>query len=113
MAPSDCTETSECGETASVHTVEIRDEQGEVLDRAHDSGQLAALAAEVADDPWFACLRFVDPYGDTVFNARQATQFAIELTRRADPEDETVQRVVEMADRVGGEVHQYLWLLGD
>jgi len=96
-----------------MHTVEIRDERGDVLDRMHDTGQIAALAAEVVDDPWFACLRFVDPYGTTVFNAAQAGQFAIELTRRADPEDDTLSDVVEMADRVASEVHHYLWLLGD
>jgi len=96
-----------------IHTVEIRDRDGTVLARFHDTGEIAALASEVADDPAFPFLRFVDPYGETVFNAAQATEFAIEITRRADPADVTLQRVVAMADQVGGEVQQYLWLLGD
>ena len=96
-----------------MHTVEIREEDGTVLDRMHDTGEIAALVADVADEPSFACLRFVDPFGTTMFNSGQAGELAIEITRRADPEDETLSRVVEMADRVAGEVHQYLWLLGD
>jgi hypothetical protein len=96
-----------------VHTVEVRDERGEVLDRVHDTGQIAALAAEVAEDPWFACLRFVDPYGTTVFNAAQAGQFAIEITRRGDPDDAALSLIVQLADQVAGEVNQFLWLLGD
>ena len=96
-----------------MHTVEVRDERGEVLDRVHDTGQIAALAAEVADDPWFACLRFVDPYGTTVFNAAQAGQLAIEITRRGDPDDDALNLIVQLADQVAGEVNQFLWLLGD
>ncbi len=96
-----------------MHTIEVRDERGEVLDRVHDTGQIAALAAEVAEDPWFACLRFVDPYGTTVFNAAQAGQLAIEITRRGDPYDDALSLIVQMADQVAGEVNQFLWLLGD
>jgi hypothetical protein len=96
-----------------VHTIEIRDERGVVLDRVHDTGQIATLAAEVAEDPWFACLRFVDPYGATVFNAAQAGQLAIEITRRGDPDDDALNLIVQMADQVAGEVDQFLWLLGD
>jgi hypothetical protein len=96
-----------------VHTVEIREEDGTVLERFHDTGEIAALVAEVADDQSFCCLRFVDPYGNTIFNSNQAGELAIEITRRADPNDVTVAHVVEMADRVASEVNQYLWLLGD
>jgi hypothetical protein len=96
-----------------MHTVEIRDEDGTVLDRFHDTGEIAALVAEVADDQSFCCLRFVDPYGSTIFNSHQAGELAIEITRRADPNDVTVAHVVEMADCVASEVNQYLWLLGD
>ena len=96
-----------------MHTVEIRTEDGTVLDRMHDTGEIAALVEEVADDQSFSCLRYVDPYGTTMFNSMQAGDFAIEITRRADPEDATTNMVVEMADRVAGEVHQYLWLLGE
>jgi len=96
-----------------MHTVEIRTEDGAVIDRMHDTGEIAALVEEVADDQSFSCLRYVDPFGTTMFNSMQAGEFAIEITRRADPEDATTNMVVEMADRVAGEVHQYLWLLGD
>jgi hypothetical protein len=96
-----------------VHTVEIREDDGTVLERFHDTGEIATLVAEVADDQSFCCLRFVDPYGNTIFNSNQAGELAIEITRLADPEDVTLASVVEMADRVAGEVNQYLWLLGD
>jgi hypothetical protein len=96
-----------------MHTVEIREEDGTVLERFHDTGEIAALVAEVADDQSFCCLRFVDPFGTTMFNSNQAGELAIEITRRADPNDVTVAHVVEMADRVAGEVGQFLWLLGD
>jgi hypothetical protein len=97
----------------TMHTVEIREEDGTVLERFHDTGEIAVLVAEVADDQSFCCLRFVDPFGTTMFNSLQAGELAIEITRRADPQDVTLASVVEMADRVASEVQEYLWLLGE
>ncbi len=96
-----------------VHTVEIRDEDGTVLDRMHDNGEIARLVAGIVDERSFPCLRFVDPFGTTVFNAAQAGELAIEITRLADPDDDTLTRLVDLADRVAGEVHEYLWFLGE
>ncbi len=56
------------------------DERGEQLAVLPDAGFVEQfLPAEGAQD--FPCLRFVDPYGDTVFNQPQITQLVLELER--------------------------------
>ena len=98
-------------------TVELRTERGEVLQQVFDEGAIARVRPP--EDDWSsACLRFVDPYGDTIFNPVQASVLSEELKTalrlRGDAEDrERIDRVIEVADRCAAGVHVYLWLIGD
>jgi hypothetical protein len=63
-------------------------------------------------------MRFIDPYGDTTFNALQISILINELKQSIEnttnPEaKEHGKRLLEMARKVSEEVHLYLKLYGD
>ena len=64
------------------------------------------------------CLRFIDPYGDTVFNRNQLPVLIIEIeTMLQGTEDHKVRlhgkAIIELARRALSEVHQYFKFYGD
>ena len=59
-------------------TIELRAENGTVLDQVLDEGAIARLSQSAPFDDT-ACLRFVDPHGNTVFNPAQAAVLRSEL----------------------------------
>jgi hypothetical protein len=97
-------------------TIELRAENGLVLDRVVDEGAIARLSQAAPFDNT-VCLRFVDPYGETVFNAAQAAVLGRELEARlgstGEGDREMLARIVELTDRCAGEVHRYVWFIGD
>jgi hypothetical protein len=50
--------------------VELRNSAGRTIDEIRDAGALRGLIPPVSDER-FACWRFVDPHGETVFNHLQ------------------------------------------
>ena len=90
--------------------VYLRDERGNTLDAAGGDGVVEKVLPSI-DDPLSPCLRFVDPYGDTVFNSLQARVLAVEL--RASVEGTSVERIASLADRCATGTHLYLWFVGD
>jgi len=98
--------------------IQWEDERGELLDRISDDGDLVGqiLAAARTEDS--ACLRFVDRYGDTVFNQPQIPVLVAEL--EAVPDDNLNsdarthrQKIVGLATRARSKVHTYLKFYGD
>lgn len=95
--------------------------QGEFGDRFGFIGDPRNLLWELLprmDDRTFACLRFVDPYGNTVFNRAQAEEVEMELERLAEdlsPGEslDLLIAVAELARKVQSEPHLYLWFIGD
>ena len=65
--------------------------------------------------PKTLCLRFVDPYGNTVFNQLQIPDLIRELQQlsRGAGASETLDRMIELAQKSNGEVHTYLKFIGD
>jgi hypothetical protein len=69
-------------------------------------------------DSTFSCLRFVDPFGDAVFNQAQIPLLAAELRRQLETisdlairrHGENVLRVVQHAE---GKTHIYVRFVGD
>ena len=98
-------------------TVELRTAGGEVLQQVFDEGAIARIRPPL-DDSSSACLRFIDPYGDTVFNPFQAAVLseelsaAIELGGAAD-DHERLTRVIEIANRCAEGIHVHLLFIGD
>ena len=65
-----------------------------------------------------SCLRFIDPYGDTVFNQAQIDVLASELDamlapgqKRAPPD--ALPAIRQFVGRAVGQVHTYLKFIGD
>jgi hypothetical protein len=64
------------------------------------------------------CLRFIDPYGDTVFNRAQMVVLREELLSVPEEPLEAEVRVhrkkiVELASKAESEIHTYLKFYGD
>lgn len=98
-------------------TVELRTAQGKVLQRVFDEGAIGRLSPAL-DDPSTHCLRFIDPYGDTVFNPVQAAVSSGELQTIAETasvagDRERIEAVIELADLCATGVHVHLWFIGD
>ena len=94
------------------------DEHGAELARAPDpSGALNSLIPRRGDTR-FQCWRFIDVYGDTVFNQCQMPQFLQELalvraSTTAPPARALLDCVERLATRCRDEVHLYLKFVGD
>lgn len=69
------------------------------------------------DDPRFKCLRFVDPYGDTVFNQLQLPELSEDLRllrTMCDPENESTIRGIEsLVEKCLSNGFLYLKMIGD
>lgn len=83
-----------------------------------DSGNLLSRHVGASEWPNTICLRFVDPYGDTVFNQHQIpiVQQELEASLPLAPDSnvgEHIARVVELLRRAAGQVHTYMWFIGD
>lgn len=84
-----------------------------------ECGLLMAIALE----EWQAsadgiCLRFVDPYGDAVFNQAQLPLLINELRasqaqQKSDERRTLLQRVGELVERADGQLHTYVKFIGD
>ncbi len=70
------------------------------------------------DDAHFPLLRYVDLYGDTVFNRMQMEQVLVELKQLKNPtrgseEINYINQIEDMARRCQSEPHLYLKFYGD
>jgi hypothetical protein len=97
-------------------TVEAEDgsQIAEVLD---PTNVLHRLLPSKGDDTYY-CLRYVDRYGNTVFNRLQMETVLQELERmrvnaRGADELELLARLAELARRCQAEPHLYLKFYGD
>ncbi len=92
-------------------------ESGEELGRVDDPKMVLAHLASAVDLRGTACLRFLDPYGDAMFNQSQLPTLVEELdaavTRVRDPELKAQLRAVRALASRARDVHTYLWFLGD
>ena len=66
----------------------------------------------------FPCLRYLDHYGDTVFNQLQIPQLADDLSRALSPtvDNDTrqhVEAILALVRKADGEVHTYVKFYGD
>ncbi len=94
--------------------VQLEDESGKVLAQVVAvSGFLPAFGNE-----GFPMLRFVDPWGDTVFNRDQLTPVMEEWARLREAAEKAGQldeweAVERLARRCQSEVHTYIKFVGD
>jgi hypothetical protein len=95
-----------------------QDENGEELGRFDDPGFLPELLPMEDEPPTTACLRFIDPYGDTIFNQLQLAELLRELeARRPRVTDLRVRRGLDQLLAFlrprAGQAHTYIKVVGD
>jgi hypothetical protein len=95
-------------------TIELQDENGNVLERIIDSNLLSGLLPR--ED--HSLLSGIDPYGDTVFNRLQMEDFLIELSRLDNEKLTSAEKVhlsaiEQFALKCRNGIHLYLKFVGD
>ncbi len=97
--------------------VTLQYETGEVIARAGGDGVLDLVCGLRWNDAASHFLRFIDPWGHTMFNERQAAPFRVELlhysaalTRASD--QASIRAIADLATQCVDE-HLYLHFFGD
>lgn len=97
--------------------VDLRAEDGRSLGTAGGDGVIESLIPS-GDEGSSGLLRYLDRYGDTVFNRLQAADLATELRARGGSltnaaDRESFERIATLAEHCASEIHCYLWFVGD
>lgn len=98
--------------------IAVLDETGTQIDVVLDpTNLLHAILPDPSNDE-FCCVRFVDWYGDTVFNRYQTPVVRAELLRlrsadRTREEMAILDRIVALTQLCESEPHRYLKFVGD
>ena len=93
--------------------VEWQDERGRTL--ARYDGPFVTYRLVDAAPKHSVCLRFIDPYGDAVFNQRQIEALVAELDRMHGDagQMEVAESLRAFLEQTRGHVDTYVWFLGD
>ncbi|SRR6266567_7167927 len=96
-------------------SIEIQDERGRQLQPFDDADILASVLSDGAQGT--SCLRFIDPYGNTVFNQLQIPLLTAELRAKAAAlpgELRTrTQRLADFIAAAANRPHVYIKFIGD
>jgi hypothetical protein len=98
--------------------VRVETESGEVQDEVLDDHNLTEKLLPDREDGTSPCLRFVDPFGDTLFNQIQIPFVVKELEKRllgsAKPEVKAhCQAILKAVTATVGEEHTYVRFSGE
>ncbi len=98
--------------------IALVDEKGQKIQSVHDRYGLLIPLIERGTDENSQCLRFIDPYGDTVFNRLQLSQLLRELNQleaitKDDQEHELIRKIEDLVTRGQGDTHLYIKFYGD
>jgi hypothetical protein len=98
--------------------VSVETESGEVQDEVLDEGNLTEKLLPDREDGTSACLRFVDPFGDTLFNQLQIPFVVAELEKRlrtfVKPEVKAhCEAIIKAVKAAEGEEHTYVRFSGE
>ena len=96
----------------------LQSESGERLESVEDPTNVLHRVLPDGNDPSFQCIKYIDWYGDTVFNYLQAPQFLAEWqsleSKKGDPEAvRVIDGIRRLAERLSQERHVYLKFYGD
>ena len=98
-------------------TIALEDASGRTVKEAHDTHSVL-LRLEREDGGDFICLRYIDPWGDTVFNTLQMKPFLAELERimshtQREWELSVLRDIRRLARQCDTEIGLYLKFYGD
>ena len=96
----------------------LEGEQGEEVEKIEDTKNILHRLLPSIDDPSYFCIRFIDWYGNTVYNGLQMEIFIeewqrIEKLAKLDEEKEILSRIADLAVLCQTNVHHYLKFYGD
>ena len=95
--------------------VELRTESGHVLSAGGGDGLIERLAD--AAPPSSPCLRWIDAYGETIFNAAQSQGLADELEAArltlSGDDRRSAEQLLKLAQACADGTHLYVWCIGD
>lgn len=99
-------------------SIVLQDERGARVDGVLDPTNVLHRLLPTAGDTSSRCLRYVDWYGDTVFNRLQMGDVLDELqtlfrNARAGEEKELLGRIIDLANKCKREPHLYVKFSGD
>lgn len=94
------------------------DELGNSIEEVYDPKNIFASLIDKTDKSELICIRFIERYGDTVFNQLQIPIFINELKRilrvcNDTEERKIVKKILILAKKSLGQVHTYLKFYGD
>jgi hypothetical protein len=98
--------------------IRLESESGEAIAEVLDPhGRTKALLPSYSDSDSY-CLRFVDRYGDAVFNQLQLPLLVSEVRRRHEKLEDRATRqhaetILELLESAEGKVHTYVRFIGD
>ena len=97
--------------------VVLEDGDGTPIQECHDPKRLFARFLEGRDLSSTCCLRFIDPFGDTVFNRAQAAVLLEELSSIRSHADASTRKCIDNAIRLARlasrKAHLYVRFVGD
>jgi hypothetical protein len=97
--------------------VVLEDANRKSIQECHDPEQFFSRFLRRRDLSTTCCLRFIDAFGDTVFNRAQATVLIEELTAARDDADAGAQKYIDNAIRLARlasrKGHLYVRFIGD
>lgn len=96
----------------------IETESGELIEELLDIENLLERLLSDYNDETSICLRFVDPYGDTIFNQGQLPVFIQELSLAIEGAADSSAKVhgrkqICLAEKANGQAHTFLKFVGD
>ncbi len=96
---------------------QLRGENGEILGEIGDPHMILARATS-AQLSECRLLKYLVPYGDTMFNEAQAPDLAndirdLRLAHAGTPLADILEDLIPLIDRLSSETHVYLWFVGD
>jgi hypothetical protein len=99
--------------------VELQNETGDMIQHVSDpQGDIVTIVQTMHGDEASKCLRFVDPFGNTIFNTWQMPTLIGELQeamRRAPDHDakNAGRKILNLANQAARSLHVYLKFIGD
>jgi len=98
-------------------TINLESEDGAILDSIEDFNLLKNYIPDISNKNFY-CLKYVDIYGDTVFNKLQMNDLIKELkiiqeNNKSNEINLFLEKLLDLANKCKNKVHLYLKFYGD
>ena len=98
-------------------TINLEDESGGVIESIQDNGLLGKYIPE-ANDKNYCCAKYINRWGNTIFNELQMDDLIKELvSRTSKSEDKEIQMLIvqiyNLVEIAKKDVHVYIKFIGD